>query len=580
MIGWPETPDSTLAVRNWFNFIWLQGRKDFGFTAQRLAPPSPVGRSGFGGVDYVPYTDRLLTFYHHAEAPRGTYVAIEKIAGLFDWDQEYNVPDSFPGRGGEAIGNWPDAAGQAILDVNDLDNDGDTTDTVEVIHLFFLHGDLSTISIDYYLYARAVDSSGAGHLYFPGPGFVGDANSYMVDSGQRTSPVVVTSKQSEKVALIWTSEHVCNFNVNFCSDIYYLESTNGGQDWVDAGGFSGFTPVNVTNLDSSAVTRPTGDLQAIYDERDSLVISFLQYCEYDPGTGAQSQQADIYVWTKENGVRKAVDGNFPDLVDASIPGSSFRSTLNWPHIAVHDGTGNPDREGYYYMIYTQFGGHDSVSLADTNVEGFYNGEIYLTASTNHGKTWSVPINLTDSKTPDCTKGTCSGISYSSCAERADDTLHIVFMSDLYAGRFDDNPLALRTDNPIIYMKYSLPFIDCFPWSWISPILFILDPDTLLTDSFYIGTFSCEELVIDSIIVNGDTLDPGDSLAYWLTVDSTKAGGFTIPEGGADVPVPFTLNAVSYVREISGALDTVNFEDGIYADTINCKNSSLQCGQYR
>jgi hypothetical protein len=545
-VAWAKSPTADLAIRNVVAALWCYPTHIDCFLTDIPMNGDLVGRSGYPGFTYLPKSSRVVLYGHHAETPSGTYFAPESAPRQFDWGTDIHAPDSLPGD--LAPGIWSSAAGGFMIDVHDYDGDGGTNDSVETILFISTEWD-NAVTTRHFIYSRGVDSLGTW-IY---PGFSGRIG-MLIDSGMYISPVVVTSKKSPKVALIWTAEHQCGYD-KLCSDIYYLESTNSGQDWIDAGNFSSFTPVNITNYGSSDAVRATGDLMGVYDMNDSLVISFTEFVDYEPINGYHSNNVNIMVWTKEWGRRKVADGNLYQMPPQStLP--VYTHTLNWPHIGVHNGTGNPSRLNQYYLVFTQYGGNDSTLWSDTAANGFLNGEVYLVASTNRGRTWSAPVNLTNSPTPGCTKGNCSGVSFSSCAEIVNDTVHIAYMSDLYSGSLAgmEQPSTDGTNNPVIYMKVPLASIDGVDTVIdVYPTLFPYENPVgpVLTDTFFVSNIGNTELIVDSIRHMYS--------ATWLTINNGSSG-FTIPEAGSPVPISFTVNEASLVP-------------GFYIDTIKVYNNS-------
>ncbi len=558
-VSWGKIPNNVApGQRNVFCTLWKNSSKTGGNFLPNIALDADLqGRGGFSGATYLPKTGRLVLYAHHAEDPQGVWFGAENTAGLFDWGTNIEAPDSIAGV--STTGSWPTAAGGLIPDnITDYDNNP-TTETLEVIHFFSYPNGPTPL-----IYGRVVDSAGVW-IY---PGFANKIG-YIVDSSEYITPTVVASKKSAKVALMYTSEDQCG-GTKGCSDIIYIESTNGGNDWVTAGNFASVTKNNITNYGVNDRVRAAPDLMGVYDSNDSLVISFLQFVDYDPSSGNESVQADAMVWAKAFGVRKAVDGNFP--ID-NLQDDTRRQTVNWPHLAVNDVIADT-LYGYLYLVWTQFSGPDSAAQADTNLEGYINGDVYIAASTNNGKTWSAPINATNSHTPACSVtapnsgvGTCSGVNYSSCAERANDTIHIFYMSDEYAGYWTagsgENGAPLATANEVIYMKYpaykppASKRISTTPGLLIvnpggpGPSLSLaLNPDFTITDTFYVQNIGNDNLTVDSIT-------KGQS---WLTINNGVAG-FPIIEGDPDVAIGVTANDASLAN-------------GVYYDTILVYNNSV------
>ena len=437
-----------------------------------------------------------------------------------------------------------------IIDAQDYDNDANVTETLDVIHFFS-----NSANKTYYSYSRGVDS--AGMFIYPG---TPEGSAIKADSGAHIVACVVASKKSPKVALVWTSENACNATPSNCSDVYYVQSTNGGDSWI-ASGIG--TPINITNYTNGPNgdrVRAMGDLMGVYNQGDSLIIAFLQYVDYDPSSGSNSLETDIMVWSAASGVRKAVVGNFnmPSYIDYNTDmNDGRRFSLNWPHLAVHDGTANAGRTGYVYLVWTQYGGNDAASYNDTVDHGNLNGEIYVAVSSNSGKTWGAPQNVTKSHTPACTQGNCSDVTMSSCAELCDDTIHIMYMSDLYGGSrlTGTNALAEGTNNPLIYMK--VPAYDPVTNIAISlsPANFIQNPTSTvdLLDTVFVENIGNADLTVDSIEHN--------DAKTWLTITDPDTAGFTILEGDSARARTFKVN------------DT-GLSDGVYFDTIKAYSNSV------
>src|SRR5574341_1289833 len=347
-MAWTKSNEIAITNRNVMGTLWKNSSKVGGNFLTNIPLNGDLGgRTGFAGMTYLPKSGRLVIYGHHAgtnAGRRGTYFGAETAAGQFDWGSDTNAPDSIAGDADPGI--WPTAAGGLRPDVGDFDGDGNAAESVEVIHFFSNEGNTSGGSVDHYIYSRGTDSAGVWTFR----GFTGIIGA-LVDTGIGISPTVVASKKSSRVALIYTTERQCGFSPVNCSDVYYIESMNGGNDWATASfNFSGFPATNITNYDSSSTVRATSDQMGVYDNNDSLVIAYTQLTSYDIVTGSESYDADIIVWTKQWGNRKAADGAFT-TTGTHMPQSGFRKSLNFPMIGVHDGTGTIGRNNYLYLTY-------------------------------------------------------------------------------------------------------------------------------------------------------------------------------------------------------------------------------------
>jgi hypothetical protein len=98
--------------------------------------------------------------------------------------------------------------------------------------------------------------------------------------------------------------------------------------------------------------------------------------------------------------------------------------------------GTEPNSDFLYVLYTQFGGTTPEEQGDSSLAGFMNGELYLTVSPNAGDNWSVPRNLTNTKSPDCQPVElnvgCASEHWSSIAKVVED-IHILYIRDYDAG---------------------------------------------------------------------------------------------------------------------------------------------------
>ncbi|GAG08796.1 unnamed protein product, partial [marine sediment metagenome] len=183
---------------------------------------------------------------------------------------------------------------------------------------------------------------------------------------------------------------------------------------------------------------------------------------------------------------------------------------------------------YLYVIWTQF------DPDDFSAGGFSNGEIYASASTDGGNSWDVPINLTDTQTPDCSPGDCESDHWSSLAEQIDDNLHILYVNDRDAGGIAQDEGSF-TENPVLYMKHPAWTPGDRPRIAVDHHLYeeINVPDNSFKDT----SFQVENLGTAQLYVNVG------SSASWIEITSDSS--FSIPSGGNPVEVSVRLNGTLY-----------------------------------
>ncbi len=528
-IDWTKGYDATSSGAGkrevaYASFFSAGARVAFDEQVSGLGEDASKTRGGYTSLAVLP-DGKAICCYHHAETvtgkPRGTWVSIEGTATVGDWLEEIHAPDSVLGM--KSAGLYPACAGQKVTP-------GDTL-IVHVVSVEFQGGNQD------FVYARGRGLTPVDFVFSPGQ---------RPDSSDFISVIVVASRKSNKVAMVYVREKVYSGD-NSDADVFYIESTNGGRDWVNGFNNSGRdTAVNVTKYAPGSPIRATGDLSAVYDEDDSLHIVWVAPL-YNAGLTAS--ECYIYHWSKATGIDQVADGIYL-ISDALLPSSIAKNNLRNPQIGVHDGTASLGRKNYLYVTWNQFG----PGTTDVSDDGILNGEIYVNASSNAGNTWGSPVNITNSQTPGCDRN-CDSDVYPSLAERVNDTLHISYINDKEAGRYDQGDGEVLS--PVLYYKYPAYQPAAFNGISVSPPYFD-DP---------VANISIPDLVIDTIIT---ITNVGNQT---LTIDSVKKAGVSpwlklqnagfpdaIPEGGAPKVVACTLNGTG--------LGTAT-----YVDTIVVYNNS-------
>jgi hypothetical protein len=101
----------------------------------------------------------------------------------------------------------------------------------------------------------------------------------------------------------------------------------------------------------------------------------------------------------------------------------------------------------------KLGGETREEQADFSQRGYANGELYLTASDDGGLGWSVPINLTDTRSPGCTSNhpdsICGSEAWATIARDVED-IHILYLRDFEAGPWHETPWSI---NRLMYLNF-------------------------------------------------------------------------------------------------------------------------------
>jgi len=564
-----NSEDGTQVPRNVFYTAWLNTGVQSATDAQVSdVADGEEGRGGFGAVTSLA-DGRAVVIYHRSFGhinqllwpPRGTYIAIESApgAGTFGGN-EFQAPDSIgsPPKFRDS-GIWPDGAAQKYKDTN-------------FVHVVYNEGNYGLNHYRYMAYVRAKIDPGIDPNFFVwGTPHIFDTSRVFIDA------TVVASQQSAKVALIFahprkgfpSNANVAHPDSLFSdADLYYIESTTGGDDWQN--GFNndandGFQ--NITNYVDSDQNRVWGDFSAAYDEQDSLVIAFSAPL-FLPGQGASGTQGSIFFW------RRGIGGGGSDLREVynySISGDDagrLQHTLPVinPHIGVYKGTA-PDSIGDYYIIWSMGTGDDTTENDPPPLEGFWNNDIYCSASTNNGFSWSSITNLTNSQTPACTVGACDNDIFASLARDINDTLHIRFIDDrVPAAAAQGTVNDTSRNNYIFYYKVKAKSVQ-------KDTLAALTPNTLTgfkfddgatNDTFvFLANVGNQSLTVNSIVAD----HPAASVTVTGGTPPYGAPPFTIPEGGAPAKVFLNFNGAAANTPCSSYTVRWTFN-------TNAKNSNL------
>jgi hypothetical protein len=167
----------------------------------------------------------------------------------------------------------------------------------------------------------------------------------------------------------------------------------------------------------------------------------------------QSKHTALYHWSSARGDIQPIATAYYDNPN------TWRVKLNLCHISLGIGDGATPCEGgattnedYLYVLYVKLGGESPEEQADTSIRHLSNAELYLTASPNGGDNWSPPVNLTNTKTPDCNSANpdslCASEAWGSIARDVSD-IEIQYIRDYEAGFIDE---SLPTINDVVYLN--------------------------------------------------------------------------------------------------------------------------------
>ncbi len=260
----------------------------------------------------------------------------------------------------------------------------------------------------------------------------------VIDTITTFSAVAVSSPVSMKVAFVYTKPREPNVQVN--NDVFYVESTNNGEDWLDWGQWP---PIkhNITRYPTTAVERAYTDVAACYDYSDSLHIVWIG-CYYDSTTGEITNDAILYHWS-ETAITSIIALGYWD--DGTVNPGAWNRNICKMSVSAKDPVYHPDDPPFLFCTWTQF------NRGDNAQNGFTNGDIYASVSNDGGRTWSRGFNLTNTHTPHCAPGACLSEHWSSLAENMyDGNLHIEYVCDRDPGAAVQGE-GVWTNNEMMYL---------------------------------------------------------------------------------------------------------------------------------
>jgi len=243
----------------------------------------------------------------------------------------------------------------------------------------------------------------------------------LVDSLVYLSAVIASSNVSDKVAIIYTTRDPDD--PDWIIDVYYIESEDGTNwNWSEK--------INITNYQPQDTIRASTDLDAVYDWNGNLHVVW-NTPHRDGGVACL-----LWHWSEATGTTLVADGWWH-----SYPGA-WNLSISKMSIGV-------DSNDNLFAVWSQF------TEEDRSIQGYSNGELYMSHSTDNGLTWWRPENLTYSPSPDCWPGECDSDHWSSLAEEVDEYLHIVYINDKDAGAICQTE-GVDTENPVLYLKVPNP----------------------------------------------------------------------------------------------------------------------------
>jgi hypothetical protein len=452
-------------------------------------PPAPTagnispGTGGYGSITIGPNDTLAIATYHYTKInadPEGpvfdarSRLAIGRQGGIFSTAfsmNDYPSPDTVmpnilncqgikTGLGTQEGGYiWPSIAG-------DVNGSG-----VTIAHVLAKESPSATSTDAYF------DTTGKASLIyyrtqpdaaFP-PAFCTKlVKSVFIDS--ITSNInydIAASPITDKVAAVYLrpkSWKAQNFGDD--DDIFYRVSTNLGDTWGDT--------IRITDFGDSEEGFENGgmyfamranEVSALYAGADDcLHVLYQAYWTDGIEHYYITKQCKVFHWSSCNPTCRVM------LVDGTTWRSASACVMPVNAFVVHkinltQCTVAGDKR--LYAVYTMYPDSTAItgntySDCSNSLNGANtNGDIAVQGSIDlSGSLWGPMVNITNTRTNNCTVGLCASEQFTSAAPYVNDSLRIQYMMDLDAGSFVQNPLAPaaktqgeETNNPIGVMSY-------------------------------------------------------------------------------------------------------------------------------
>ncbi len=316
----------------------------------------------------------------------------------------------------------------------------------DVYHVAAWQGDPLNPGLAPYIYWRMHWDTGEAEFVWDGP--------ILIDYGLTPSQVLLVNEERVILAFARPRGSATDPHDN---DLVYYESTDAGASWAtncgpvdaceDGGGF------NVTNYADADPTRCLADISGGFDSDGQLHLVFVAA---DVSDGTPWGPSTLYHWregfagSNAMAVESPGGGGFPSsfmhpIVEANwVCGGDldeFNANVAKPTLAFGDGTTTCEGQSnldYLYVVYTQFGSNDPADINDYSSDGYQNGNLWLSISSDAGATWQDQDCITTdglgdpTRSPGC-DGDCLSEHWASVAEIVNDTLHVFYEGDLDAG---------------------------------------------------------------------------------------------------------------------------------------------------
>ena len=275
---------------------------------------------------------------------------------------------------------------------------------------------------------------------------------------------IAAARHSDAVALTYhhVRQSLANDTTQYNNDVFLFKSDDG-TTW----DFSHPT-ANITNFihpdlgllpDTLAADKDTlrayTDASILFDAADNIHVAFTVAWFDEIGGYISANNSSIWHWFEHEGDQyySLVADGFYDVELRLVNSCGAWQRYNHrPCLAVDEST------GHLFMTYQKY---DPYCVSSN---GYPQGEVMVSRSTDDGMRWSVPTNLTQTGEDSAEAGHGMSERDITCNELiVDDALHILYVLDLDAGGVIQTPQeGIWTRNPVKYHRVDIDDIPTTP----------------------------------------------------------------------------------------------------------------------
>ncbi|HEY3293797.1 MAG TPA: proprotein convertase P-domain-containing protein, partial [bacterium] len=323
-----------------------------------------------------------------------------------------------------------------------------------VLHMVTTHSLPTAGAPQRIYYSRGIpqwDQDGNGMQIFWQNVAPGNLQYKVLDTAMTIAADVAASKLSSRVAIAYPRpRRAMNDSANqYDNDIYLITSNDGGLTWGPR--------VNLTQFTNQDTLRAYNDVSVLFDDNDVLHVAFTTgfYDMMTPGGPyISSQYSMIWHWDEQHNqfspMARDWEFNSDGLVGA------------WQRLVQRPSLSQDEVTGYLYSSYQKY------DLDAISEGGFYQGDAWITVSTDGGAHWSTGRNVTDTRPPivPTPAGFCWSERDITLADRVfyfagQGMLNLEYVKDADAGSIPQGE-GVATDNYVYYHQVNVTDIPTTP----------------------------------------------------------------------------------------------------------------------